>query len=1202
MKKTQRKDAIRNIWRKKVSWISVAIVTMLTVGVFLGCRSYSASMGIDGKKYYTDHNYQDIEVISRTGFLDSELEQFRNLEGVIDVEGYHQLDVTVDFGTKNEMVNLILKTERISTPELIEGRLPEKEGELAVSTGLQEDYHLKIGETLHLSADEEQDKLLATHDFVITGFVNHPGYMQVTKNQFLLAADTSFDTEDMNGGHLRALVRVEYPDSLNIYSNKYYETILPVEERIQALFPDMIETHKSELFAVADKKIMDETEGPRQKLRDAEKELSDGKKKLDEGEEKLLSAKEELEQGERDLADGKKKLEDGKKKLENGKKDLDDGEKQYAEKKEQFDTKSAEAKKQISDAKSKLNSAESEAKSGLNKLDSVESTLRRIVQDLGESDLSGNYYSLKEQAEKNYEAAMQAAVEQKDNSELLKKAEQDTNAAVDARLDRLGIVKALNSTTFRRITEFAKAYYGDITVLDFLKGSKAILDISDEDMKELIAYLEQKDPSLKLSGVITELEKSEEVKEILDEKVSVLPDKLRSLIRQYFNGYGKALAAKKAVGGAKEGLAEKEKAVNEELSKAEQQLKEGRDKLDAAKKKLEDGQAEYDQNLEKYQEGLEKYESGKADYEKGLEEFKEKQKTYQDGEKKYLDGKRELEEKIEEARDKVRERLDGYFAVQNRRANEGFVNLKSNISMISNASLAFIALFLVVSAMVTFSTIAIIVDEQRNLAGAMKSLGFFNKDIRAKYLVFGLSAAVVGVLAGVAASFGVQQVFRYGVTILYVFGRPSISFNVLTLIIAAVLLISVVIIAIYASTNGMLKMSAIQLMSGMKKERTLRGKDEQEKKGGLYKRLIFRNMKTEIERVAITTLIIAISCSLIGVGFNLKNAFGGMIDLQVEDVWGYDLKVSYDQDSDQWTRYELERVIRESGASYASVSEIPTIYRDKELEEYTYILVMDQNVVGDFYHVIDWDTGKEMTIPEDGVLIQNRLYETRNLGIGDTYTLYDHKLKEHTVEVRGVYSNHVGRTVIMSREGYYNLFGTTASDNTFLIRLNGVSQTALLGELAQIIPEITYETPEKLQNEFKPLRDSYNSVVYLLTGMAIFMSIFVLANLTNIFISRRRKEMIVMRVNGFSTKQCIGYLIRETIITAVAGFVIAVIVGGLLSRMMVTIIEQPDTMMDRRFQPISWVIAVLLEAVFAFCIDFYVFRKVRKLKVTDINA
>ena len=38
------------------------------------------------------------------------------------------------------------------------------------------------------------------------------------------------------------------------------------------------------------------------------------------------------------------------------------------------------------------------------------------------------------------------------------------------------------------------------------------------------------------------------------------------------------------------------------------------------------------------------------------------------------------------------------------------------------------------------------------------------------------------------------------------------------------------------------------------------------------------------------------------------------------------------------------------------------------------------------------------------------------------------------------------------------------------------------------------------------------------------------------------------------------------------------------------------------FQPMSWVLAIILEAVFAFCIDFYVFRKVRKLKVTDINA
>ena len=141
-----------------------------------------------------------------------------------------------------------------------------------------------------------------------------------------------------------------------------------------------------------------------------------------------------------------------------------------------------------------------------------------------------------------------------------------------------------------------------------------------------------------------------------------------------------------------------------------------------------------------------------------------------------------------------------------------------------------------------------------------------------------------------------------------------------------------------------------------------------------------------------------------------------------------------------------------------------------------------------------------------------------------------------------------------------------------------------------------------LRDQFSDMQGSFDSVVYMLTGLAIFMSIFVLANLTNIFVSRRRKEMIIMRVNGFSTRQCIGYLIRETVITAAAGFVIAVILCGLISRMMVGVLETSITMLDRRFQPVSWLIAIALETVFAFCIDFFVFRKARKLKVTDINA
>ena len=92
-----------------------------------------------------------------------------------------------------------------------------------------------------------------------------------------------------------------------------------------------------------------------------------------------------------------------------------------------------------------------------------------------------------------------------------------------------------------------------------------------------------------------------------------------------------------------------------------------------------------------------------------------------------------------------------------------------------------------------------------------------------------------------------------------------------------------------------------------------------------------------------------------------------------------------------------------------------------------------------------------------------------------------------------------------------------------------------------------------------------------------------------------------MRVNGFSMKQGIGYLMRETLTTTLIGFVVAILLGGAISRWLVGMIEQPDLMLDRRFIWTAWIWAVLLEGAFAFTINAWVFRKVKSIKVTDIN-
>ena len=57
-------------------------------------------------------------------------------------------------------------------------------------------------------------------------------------------------------------------------------------------------------------------------------------------------------------------------------------------------------------------------------------------------------------------------------------------------------------------------------------------------------------------------------------------------------------------------------------------------------------------------------------------------------------------------------------------------------------------LFVLVGALVIYATVSKMVDEQRRQIGTTKALGFFNREIMAKYLLFGVSATLLGMLLG----------------------------------------------------------------------------------------------------------------------------------------------------------------------------------------------------------------------------------------------------------------------------------------------------------------------------------------------------------------------------------------------------------------------------------------------------------------------
>jgi ABC-type antimicrobial peptide transport system permease subunit len=92
-----------------------------------------------------------------------------------------------------------------------------------------------------------------------------------------------------------------------------------------------------------------------------------------------------------------------------------------------------------------------------------------------------------------------------------------------------------------------------------------------------------------------------------------------------------------------------------------------------------------------------------------------------------------------------------------------------------------------------------------------------------------------------------------------------------------------------------------------------------------------------------------------------------------------------------------------------------------------------------------------------------------------------------------------------------------------------------------------------------------------------------------------------MRINGFTVKELIGYLLRETAVTTVIGILLGVALGCGIGYYIVRSVELPYTQFDRSICVPAWLYAAGITALFAVVINAIALMKVKKLKLTDLS-
>ena len=1289
MKKTRLKDSLRNIRKKRVSWISIVIVIMMSVGCYLGCLFYRKCLSDKCENFLKQQNFKDVELISNKGITEDEIARLREIEGVKDIEPFNFLKVAMVYGEETRNVDFVSWTNTVSVPKIVAGVKPEKEDELALSEIMAEKMKINIGDTVEISVEGEQAKYIKKSKFKVTALVDHPDYIKIRACNFVVAPDSAFDMESTNGYYLRAIIKAEYDDDVYAFSNDYFEAIKPLEDRIEAIIDDMGDKHGEDLRvkaqneldekkAEADKKI-DEAEkeyeaGQKEydeKLAEAEKKLSDARKEIDGYDSQLAEKEDELRAGIEKLAqakaaataesdnataqikeayklldEGLAKIDEMKAKLADGQNELATAKAKLAQGKSEYESKKSEAESGIKEKKDQLDKAIAESETAKAEVDKFEQLMNDISASTGLA-VPQQYYDLKSSATEMYKPVVDAMVNQQDPTEARAAADAQLDTAVDEALfgGAAPLMPFMVEMNVREFFRYAEVTYGDITVLEVLDKADALFVNGMPGADKIRAFVEAVDPNMTIKPFLGVLDISAELIGIGDARVGDFIESGVAMVKEKLKSIGMAMASVDVLKDAVSKLNEKIAEINSELDAAYAKIEEAEKQIAEGEKKISEGKAAIEEAVSKYEEGLKQAESmdellkqktleAQSEFDKANKkiedgrsqlasaktklsgyksELEEKEEEYEkqkaEGEKKLKEArekldkkKKEAQEKIDDAQAEIDNMTPSNFVLQSRRANEGFLDANSTLGTIKAAANCFIILFIIIGVLVCFSTITIIIDEQKNLVGTQKSLGFFNSIIRSKYLIYGISAVFTGIIAGIVLSFILQFIFQKGIGKLYVVGIPNSIFMPIQALAISAAEIGVAIIATFAACHSLLKMTAVELMSGQASLKRVKKKKAKSKVGSTYSRLIRRNIANDIVRVIISVVIISASAAMIGTGFTLKFSYTGMVNNQLTEVYKYDMSVSYNSDEDEETVNKMTDIITDSGSVYSKSTYTITIYRAGDRKEYTELTILNDHSHPDYYSVKDYFTGEEMKIPDEGVLIQARLHEMTGIDAGDKIIIYNSNLDPVEVEVKGVYNNYMGRNMIMSDEAYEKIYGKAPVENTYFIHLNGADGKELQEKLKDVNPDITLSTPETVRESASFLEMIFNMIVLILTGFAILMSVFILTNITNIFVARRKKELIVMRVNGFSTKQCIGYLTRETVATTIISFILAVVVGVIVARIMIGFIETDYTMHERSISIKAWVLAICLETIFAGIIDFLAFRKVKNLKVSDITA
>lgn len=650
---------------------------------------------------------------------------------------------------------------------------------------------------------------------------------------------------------------------------------------------------------------------------------------------------------------------------------------------------------------------------------------------------------------------------------------------------------------------------------------------------------------------------------------------------------------------------------------------------------------EYQAGLARYQAGLSQYEQGIVAYNKGVEDYEwglsqlessnqllrqeelrleEADKELSQAQSQFSEKKATADQEISQAQTEIAQAKSDLsklekapYQVYTRTSlpgGDGYTTYSNATRSIAAVGNVFPVVLYLVAALVTFTTMARFVDEERTQSGLLKALGYTNRQIMAKFILYGLAAGLVGTIVGIiAGNLLLSPLISNIITQTTVIGPAKLHFYPLWTGLALLLSLASSVLPAYLVARRELTEKPAQLL--LPKPPVTGSSILLEKWPAIWSRLSFthkvtaRNIFRYKLRMLMTIFGVAGTVALLFGGLGIRSSISGVVQRQFGELIHYDMLVvensrATEEELDKLTHFLQSDQVRQSlPVAFEQLSQtVETSGQRKNISIGLYI--SDRQDLGNLVS-LENSSGKAIQLSDRGIVLTEKLAQIYGVSVGDklSLTLED---KEISVRVEAVADMYAGHFIYMTDSYYEQVTSKQKIANAYLVQLKdrqlGHIQT-LASQLLAMPAVRSLVQNTSLIDMLTTIAGSLQTIMTILVILSILLGLVILYNLTIINMSERIRELSTIKVLGFHNKEVTMYIYRETIALSLIGMLVGLVGGIYLHKLLLAMIGSDSIRFNPSVGLEVYLIPILAISGILAALGWYVNHHLRKVDMLE---